>query len=125
MSSCGSPASTALLWLISHRLVKTITSVQHGHVLCICSSAVTVVHKPGICVLWHSAALVGSCMGLLLESNGWLVALGPGALAGLSSYHTPRAGMTVPERCRWPPALQRGDPIMLALSRPLNELVVF
>ena len=51
MSSCGSPASAALLWLVSHRLVKTSTSVQHGNVLCIYSSAVTVVRKHGIFVI--------------------------------------------------------------------------
>src|SRR4029434_2045222 len=37
-------------------------------------------------------------------------------------HHTQRAGMIVPRRCRWPPALQRGDPIMLTLSKPLDEL---
>jgi len=38
-------------------------------------------------------------------------------------HHTQRAGMTVSGRRRWPPALQRGDPIMLALSKPLNGRV--
>ena len=40
MSSCGSPASAALPWLMSHRLVKTSIRVQHGNVLCIYSSAI-------------------------------------------------------------------------------------
>src|SRR4029453_3083216 len=36
-------------------------------------------------------------------------------------HHTQRVGMTGPGRCRGVSALQRGDPIMLERSRPLNK----
>src|SRR5215510_3182337 len=72
MSSCGSPASTTLPWLTSHRPVKTSTSVQHGNVLCISSSAVTVVRKHGIFVLRY-----------------WPEIHGTPEAVGLYSYHAP------------------------------------